>query len=460
MYNTIYPGYIKPYQGVNNRIVKRKEDEDQSQSSKNSEQLQETQKQQPQSSQQFPIAQFPTGQQVSIDYSQPSVNIAQILTDFKNTTVAIGAPDDIKSEVMSYLNLIETQSNKETPNKQVIKSNLKNASQILDGYITETLQKPSKVVENWIDALFLQQVDYKSDPEIINPEFQVQIEEKKQTEEEVPLTAENSQVFEEEPTVKTSDVYIPQDKQLKRMFVQAKKFSAIDEDEKALNAFKQTLDYAKSIEDTQAQAMVYYEVAQIYDKNNYLPEAVQTYNEAIKNTQDNNIKTRSHIGMAQIYDDVAQFEPAVDHYYAAISFAGEAENLNAQTKALTNLANMHCNRYDKQGTYEYISLATDIAKETNNNKVIGSVYQKSADMSERLDENPKALDFYRESTRYYSKTENLESVVKNYQSAANVMLKLGDKAKARTLLEKAFIKAQNIENPELTAQITTKLKQI
>ena len=172
MYNTIYPGYIKPYQGVNNQIVKRKEDEDQSQSSNQSRENQKT-------SNNYPNNQFPNGDQVTIDYSKPTVNIAQIITDFKNTTTAIGAPEDISNEVQSYLKLIETQADKTIPNKQIIQTNLKNASQILDSYITETLQKPSKVVENWIDALFLQSVDYKSNPTAINPDFQVQLPEKK-----------------------------------------------------------------------------------------------------------------------------------------------------------------------------------------------------------------------------------------------------------------------------------------
>ena len=82
------------------------------------------------------------------------INIAQILKDFRNTAAAIGTPDDLKEEVNGYLSLIESQVKKNNPNTKLIKSNLKNASSILDGYISETLNKDSKVVENWVDALF------------------------------------------------------------------------------------------------------------------------------------------------------------------------------------------------------------------------------------------------------------------------------------------------------------------
>lgn len=458
MYNTIYPAYAKPYSGVNNQIVKKKEDEEQSQSSKQSrEPIQQSAGQT-----QYQRGQFPNGQQVSIDYSKPSVNISQIVQDFKNTTMAIGASDDISSEVLGYLDLVEKQSAKDTPNKQIIQSNLKNASQILDNYITEALQKPSKVVENWIDALFLQKVEYKADKNAINPEFQIKLPEKNtETVQTAVVQEEAPQEISEQKAAETSqsDIYIPQDKQLKRMFLQAKKFSAINEQQKALTAFKQTLDYAGKIDDTQAQSMVYYEVGKIYDKSDYLPEALKSYQKAIEKSTDNNIKARSHISMAQIYDDVVQFEPAADHYFAGISYAGEADNLNAQTKALTNLANMYCNRYDKQNTFEFINLATGIAKETANDKVIASTYSKSADMSERLDENPKALGYYKESTKYYTKTDSVENIVKNYRQASEIMLKLGDKIKARTLLEKAYIKSQQLENSSLFSEIGRQLAQ-
>lgn len=88
-----------------------------------------------------------------------NINIAQILKDFRNTASAIATPDDLMEEVNGYLSLIDSQVRKDNPNVKLIKSNLKNASSILDGFISTTLNKDSKVVENWVDALFLQQID-------------------------------------------------------------------------------------------------------------------------------------------------------------------------------------------------------------------------------------------------------------------------------------------------------------
>ena len=59
-----------------------------------------------------------------------TVNIAQIITDFRNTNKAINAPAEIQDEINIYLSLVEKESLKENPQKSIILSNLKNASRI------------------------------------------------------------------------------------------------------------------------------------------------------------------------------------------------------------------------------------------------------------------------------------------------------------------------------------------
>ena len=230
MYNSIYPAYIKTYQGLNNkRIIKKNDDERSSQSSAQAENdlNKEKKKTGSESFSRTAALTFPNGEKSAIDYTKRKIGIDQIIIDFKNTTNAIGAPDDIKLEVSSYLSLIENQSKKINPNHQIIQSNLKNASQILDEYITNTLKKPSKVVENWVDALFLQQIDYKSNSSITST--QTVEEENIQKEESItPDKIQVSETVEKKNPVK-KDIYVPQDPELKRKFLAAKKYAAIDE---------------------------------------------------------------------------------------------------------------------------------------------------------------------------------------------------------------------------------------
>lgn len=453
MYNTIYPGYANSYLGIQNRQIKRKkEDEPSSQSSKQAEN--NPQEERKHSANNY----FPNGEKVAIDYTKRQIGIEQVLSDFRNTANAIGAPDNVKSEVASYLTLIENQSQKETPNPQIIQANLKSASQILDEYITNTLKKPSKVVENWVDALFLQQIDYKAQTPVEPAEEDVIVE----AQEDEQVLAEQAQT--DEIAVQTnqtsSEIYVPQDPQLRRMFIQAKKFAAIDEKERALYSFQNVMEYADEIGDSQACAMIHFEEARLYEEFNQIEDALYNYDRAAKQSTDNNIKAKSHIYMGKIYDDYVKLEPAIDHYCAAVSFAGEADNLKLQTKALSDLAQIHTEKYDKTNALMFMDLSQTVAQETQDNKIVGLISSKNANNCEKLGENARALKYFGNSAKAYSQTQDNESLAKNYVSAAEIMLSYGNSAKAKKLLAKAYLAAQNIENMGLKEEISSMLAQV
>ena len=292
MYNSIYPGYVNFYQGVNKRQITRKgEEEKNPQSSQSAENTQQQEKRQANGN-----AYFPNGEKVAIDYTKKQIGIDQVLADFRNTTNAIGAPEDVKQEVASYLSLIESQARKDNPNSQIIQSNLKSASQILDEYITNTLKKPSKVVENWVDALFLQKIDYKSAVKTV--ESPISISEPivpEQAFEEISESSGNEIVEETSQMESGNGIYVPSDPQLRRMFIQAKKYAAIESNEKALYAFQTTMDYAKEIGDEQTAAMIHYEEGRLYDGFNQIEDALYNYDRAAKQSEDTNIKARAHL---------------------------------------------------------------------------------------------------------------------------------------------------------------------
>ena len=110
------------------------------------------------------------------------VNIAQIIKDFRNTIKAIATPENIETEVNRYLQIVEQQVREPKPQVNLIQSNLKIAASMLDKYISETLNKDSKVVQNWLDALFLQRINYSYDEQEVNPNFLVKFPENEKTE--------------------------------------------------------------------------------------------------------------------------------------------------------------------------------------------------------------------------------------------------------------------------------------
>lgn len=401
-----------------------------------------------------------------------SVNIAQILKDFKNTAVAIGTPDNLKEEVDGYLELVEKQVVKDEPNVRLIKSNLKNASTILDNYISETLNKDSKVVENWIDALLLQDVDFKYNENIVNEQFLVKFpegstEQRVSTETKITPIPEDVQEEEDAKSIKSEQpqsaetgtkVFIPQDSELKSLFIQSKKLAYAKEPKKALVTFQKALSRADEVGDTDTKSKIYYEIGKIYDDYNYPAQALKSYHKSLE-TEDLNVKTRAHYSMAQIYDDINQIEPALDHYFVSVGLGGETDNRAAQSTSLAKMGNIYSDMYEDDA-FEYLTTAKELAAETDNNKVKGYVSASLGRAYERFGEPQEALKSYSEAVKNYTNAESPLKAAQNYLNAAEIMLGFESTNKARGLLTKAQKYAQEANDETLLNEINNRLKTV
>lgn len=389
------------------------------------------------------------------------INIAQILKDFRNTAVAIGTPDNLKDEVEGYLSLIEKQVTKDNPNAKLVKSNLKNASTILDGYISQTLNKDSKVVENWVDALFLQQIDFKYNEDEVNPQFLVKFpQDKEKAEEKTAVEQTLTEPVEQEIKNDAKVVsLVPQDKELKSLFLQSKKLVYANEPEKAIETFEKALNRANEIGDNETKSKIYYEVGRIYDDHEYFAEALKSYYKSIENTDDNNIKTKAHYSMAQIYDDVNQVKPALDHYFSSVAFAGEAENLSAQSTSLTKMGNIFTDMFDVQGI-EYYDTASSLAEQTDNAKVKGFVSSSFGNAYEVFGEPQKALKAFSNAVKYYTEADSPQKTAQNYLKAGDIMVEMSNVSKAKGLLTKAQNYARKTDDINLMNEINDKLNSL
>ncbi len=402
------------------------------------------------------------------------INIAQILRDFNNTAIAIGTPDDLKEEVDGYLVLIEKQVKKDNPNVKLIKSNLKNASSILDRHISETLNKESNVVEKWVDTLFMQQIDFKYNEDDVNERFLVKFpdgttSQTKRSEElhetsqsqEIPQASseENSNVIPISVASPSTGTKIPQDKQLKSLFIQAKKYAYAKDPENAIRSFEQALNRAMELDDTETSGKIYYEVGKIYDDHDYLAQALKSYNQAAKLSKDENVKTKAHYSMAQIYDDVNQITPALEHYVTTVSYAGEAENLPAQSASLTKIGNIYTDMYEKEA-FDYYETAAGLAEETSNYNLRGFVASNTANAHLKFEDPEKALKSYSKAVKNYTTAESPSKIAQNYVAAADIMVEFNNLNKAYNLLSKAQKYARQTENINLMNEINTKMRQL
>ena len=197
-----------------------------------------------------------TAQAITPTKVENQINIAQILKDFKNTALAIGTPDDLNDIVDGYIAVIEKQVKTGNANKNLVKNTLNSAASILDNYISETLNKDSKVVENWVDALFLQNIDLQYNEDDINERFLVKFPDGTTSQTQKQDAIQNADTN-EEYTQQTKDITsnntnpktqtaqnsktVPVDKELKSLFIKAKKYTYTDKPEEAIKAFEQAL---------------------------------------------------------------------------------------------------------------------------------------------------------------------------------------------------------------------------
>ena len=402
-----------------------------------------------------------------------SINIAQILKDFKNTSIAIGTPEDLSVEINNRISLIKAEVSKENPDTGLVKSDLMNASRRLDRYISQTLNKDSKVVENWVSALFLQDIDFSYNENNINPQFLVKYPEgSTEQAKKAETTPENVTEMEvssgvvkpeneeaQEQIQQQTKVYVPQDKELKSLFLQSKRLAYANEPQKAIENFQKALERAEEVGDTETGAKIYYEVGKIYDDHDYYAQALKSYNKSLEQTTDNNVRTKAHYSMAQIYDDVNQIKPALDHYYSSVAYGGESENLAAQSTSLTKMGNIYTDMYE-QDALDYLTVADDLAAETDNNKVKGYVSSSLAKAYDKFGEPQEALKSYSKAVKHYSDANSPLKAAQSYMDAAEIMLDYNCTNKARGLLQKARTSAVQASNQELVSKIDEKLSRL
>lgn len=418
------------------------------------------------------------------------VNIAQIIKDFRNTIKAIATPADIEEQVNHYLQIVEQQVREPHPQVNLIQSNLKIAASMLDKYISETLNKDSKVVQNWLDALFLQRINYSYNEAEVNPNFLVKFPENREEKKPAPQQqTEQSPAPEPEPVVqeaheeiieiepeelnleeefiqakqtiskKPNITIIPQDTKLKSLFVEAKKQAFSNNPQRAMQMFKEAFARASELNDNETQSRICLEIGKIYDDNDHFVQALNSYNKSLQYTTDVNVKSRAHFSMAQIYDDVNEVGPALNHYMTSISYAGKSDDLIGQSDSLTRMANIFTDKYD-ENAFDYYDVARKLIEQTTDNSMKGYVLSNTADACVQFKKKDKALKYYAEAVKNYELSNSPEEIAQNYKAAAELMISFNSPNKAKSLLKKALVNAVKTKNEDLIAEVNAMLASV
>jgi tetratricopeptide (TPR) repeat protein len=145
----------------------------------------------------------------------------------------------------------------------------------------------------------------------------------------------------------------------------------------ALKTYKSSLQLAQKLNDTEAQAYIYNNVGDIFNKQNNLPKALRCYQESINSTDDIGLKSKSHHKLGNLYNELNKFDPSMEHYFESLAFKGELEDIKNQSKILENIGEMHAKKYSSREAISYFKLGVDLAKETKDTKRMSSIFSKT-----------------------------------------------------------------------------------
>ena len=199
---------------------------------------------------------------------------------------------------------------------------LKNAASVLDEYITNTLKKPSNVVNNWIDALLLQKVSYKSDSPVCHSSVSTNVSSNNISKENVTLNSfqgltnnaipgtseQTDDVKQHDDVVQNSTNSIQNSKlnaKLEELYKKAAKIADSGNLDKALY-IRKTYPCFSETNNTNIQTRLYMDKAYIHDVNGDFANALENYNNAANlafQTGNQQIQAKAHYNMGSIYDD-------------------------------------------------------------------------------------------------------------------------------------------------------------
>ena len=109
---------------------------------------------------------------------------------------------------------------------------------------------------------------------------------------------------------------------------------------------------------------------------------------------------------------------------------------------------------------DYISIADDLASQTDNSKLKGFVSSSMGDAFERFGFSQDALKSYSKAVKHYTDAESPLKTAQNYTKAADIMVGHSNVSKAKGLLAKAQNYARQTDDVNLMNEINDKLNSL
>ncbi|MBK8190784.1 MAG: tetratricopeptide repeat protein [Vampirovibrionales bacterium] len=277
------------------------------------------------------------------------ISITAILDDFRNTMNALGADEPLREEVDAYLRAVSLQASKSNPSVPFIKQSLKTAADSVDAYIAKTLEQPSRVVRDWVDALLLQTIDYRktaaapSASGVTGDSFTV-------SRAQGLGSAANGTPAAAKPTVVRTSALSADDKnRFRDAFDAGKTLAAQGQPESALTSFEQALAIAQDHGQASLAGRTLYAMG----------------------------KT------AQLSADPAVRDQAIGYYQRAQDKFIETQQIEKQARALAAIGAIHDDRNELAQAASYYAGALAPSRESGNGKLTGRILNDAGMVSVR-----------------------------------------------------------------------------
>lgn len=166
----------------------------------------------------------------------------------------------------------------------------------------------------------------------------------------------------------------------------------------------------------------------------------------------------AHYNMATIYDEAGKVDVAIQHYYGALSYDGETNNLNGQALTLNNIGNMLVIKKEYNKAMAHYRVSYDLLKQKNDKKAQALVLSNIAEVFKETGKDNKALNYYKKSIKLDAISGNISGCAKSFEQSGDIMLRNGKLDKALNLYKKSMIVANQINDESWALRIKQKIE--
>lgn len=341
------------------------------------------------------------------------ISIQSIVTDFQNTMEALGVTPEVRGAVAPYLQVVAHQSQRETPAPGLMKQNLKAAADTMDQYITEALGQNSRVVREWVDALLLQPIEYKSDG---------------------PIAVVSGAVAQGQAQVKAPSTPVDM-AALKGQLTQAQDALDNKAPQTAIDILEPALASLQNADAPKAKGRVLFLLGQASVQTGDTEKAKGYYQQAlgVLGQDAAPIKLKTHYALGQIAQKAGQWAEAESHYSQVQQLAQAQQNVPWQGQALNQLGDVAM----KQGKFPHAAQhwlnAVDLV-EGSDSKLEASLYTQLGQVARQMGQPKDALGFYRQSLGISERKADTAGKTATLQKIASLYLDAGKVDKAKQIL--------------------------